>query len=129
MATTSVSDSRTQTRTRTERLTTAQALVRYLGAQFTEQADFPLLGQLSRSPKVDDRPEADVLFEPGNIRSAHGMQRSTSEKPPPCHGAPVPRPVSAEVSEIRHGFKIDVPWIRLVHLYSIRTKVGIQRVG
>jgi 3D-(3,5/4)-trihydroxycyclohexane-1,2-dione acylhydrolase (decyclizing) len=37
MATTSVSDSRTQTRTRTERLTTAQALVRFLGAQFTER--------------------------------------------------------------------------------------------
>jgi 3D-(3,5/4)-trihydroxycyclohexane-1,2-dione acylhydrolase (decyclizing) len=37
MATTSVSDSRTHTRTRTERLTTAQALVRYLGAQFTER--------------------------------------------------------------------------------------------
>ena len=35
MATTSISDSRTQTRTRTERLTTAQALVRYLTAQRT----------------------------------------------------------------------------------------------
>src|SRR4030095_8350271 len=88
-------------------------------AHFTEDADLPLLGQLSRSPKVYDRPGADVLFERGNIRSAHGMQLRTSEKPPPCHGAPAPRPVSAEASEIGHGFKIDVPWIRLVHLYSI----------
>src|SRR6266849_1974909 len=88
-------------------------------AHFTEEVDFPLLGQLSRSPKVDDRPGADVLFEPGNIRSAHGLQLRTSEEPPPCHGASVPRPVSAEVSEIGHGFKIDVSWIRLVHLYSI----------
>src|SRR6185369_2457613 len=85
-------------------------------AQFTEEADFPLPGRLSRRPEVDDRPGADVLLEPGHIRSAHGMQRCTSEKAPPCYGAPVPRPVSAEVPEVGHGFKIDVSWIRPVHL-------------
>src|SRR4029453_17893187 len=87
-------------------------------AHFIAEADFPLLGQLSRCPKVYDRPGADVLFESRNIRLAHGLQCPASEEPPPCHGAPVPCPVSAEVSEIRRGFKVDVSWIRLAHLAS-----------
>jgi hypothetical protein len=33
-------------------------------AHFTEEADFPLFVRLSRSPKLYDRPGADVLFEP-----------------------------------------------------------------
>src|SRR5262245_10016558 len=96
-------------------------------AHLTEEADLPLFVRLSRSPKIYDRPGADVLLEPRNIGSAHGMQRRTSEKPPPCHGAPVARPVSAEVSEIRHGFKIDVSWIRAVHLRSLPTTVTTAR--